>query len=157
MMTARVALHDKLSGYRDGGADHYLTKPVAPDELVVVLQSLGRRLHSHQTGKEWVMNLRYRTLTDPVHGQKIRLTYREKALLVALIQAKDNTLESAVLCEILENEQGHEEGALSKHALEELVARLRKKFRTVQGPDAESAIKSVWGVGYQLCLPIVFT
>lgn len=36
----------------------------------------------------------------------------------------------------------------------EVVARLRKKFRSVQPPDAESAIKSVWGVGYQLCVPI---
>jgi DNA-binding response OmpR family regulator len=157
IMTARVALNDRHTGYRDGGADLYLTKPVAPEELVTVLQSLGRRLYSHLTGHEWVMNLRHRTLTGPLPDQKIRLTHREKALLVALIQAKDNTLDSAVLCDLLENELGRDEGALSKHALEEVVARLRKKFRTAQGPDAESAIKSVWGVGYQLCLPVVFS
>lgn len=155
IMTARVALNDRLTGYRDGGADIYLTKPVAPDELVMVLKSLGRRLHSHATGQEWVMNLRHRTLTGPGPDQKLRLTHREKALLVALVQAQDNTLDSAVLCELLDPEQG-EEATLSKHALEEVVARLRKKFRAVQGPDAESAIKSVWGVGYQLCVPITF-
>ena len=36
--------------------------------------------------------------------------------------------------------------------LEELVHRLRKKFKAVQEADAEPAVKSVWGVGYQLCL-----
>jgi DNA-binding response OmpR family regulator len=45
---------------------------------------------------------------------------------------------------------------MSKHALEELVARLRKKFKSAQPEGAEAAIKSVWGVGYQLCLQINF-
>ncbi len=43
---------------------------------------------------------------------------------------------------------------MSKHALEELIARLRRKIKTVQDEDSESAIKSVWGFGYQLCMPI---
>ena len=155
IMTARVALHDRISGYRDGGADIYLSKPVAPDELVMVLHSLGRRLQSHLTGQEWVMNLRDRTLTGPQPEQKLRLTHREKALLVALVQAQENTLDSGALCELLAN--GYDDDAVfSKHALEEVVARLRKKFRAVQAADAEPAIKSVWGVGYQLCVPITF-
>jgi DNA-binding response OmpR family regulator len=155
IMTARVALNDRLSGYRDGGADIYMTKPVAPDELVMVLKSLGRRMNTQLTGQEWVMNLRDRTLTGPEPGQKLRLTHREKAILVALVQAKENTLDSAALCELIDN--GYtEELAPSKHALEEVVARLRKKFKTIEAPDAEPAIKSVWGVGYQLCVPISF-
>jgi DNA-binding response OmpR family regulator len=155
MMTARVALTDRLSGYRDGGADIYMSKPVAPDELVMVLQSLGRRLQAHNTDQDWVMNLRDRTLTGPQSEQKLRLTHREKALLVALIQAQDNLLDSSVLCELIDQGQ-IDDGAMTKHALEEVVARLRKKFKTVQPPHAEPAIKSVWGVGYQLCVPITF-
>ena len=155
MMTARVALHDRISGYNEGGADIYMTKPVAPDELVLVLRSLSRRLHAPLTaGLEWVMNLRDRTLTGPLPEQKLRLTHREKALLVALVQAKENTLDSGVLCDLFDN--GGADEAMTKHALEELVARLRKKFRAVQPDGAEPAIKSVWGVGYQLCVPITF-
>jgi DNA-binding response OmpR family regulator len=155
MMTARVSLTDRLSGYRDGGADIYMIKPVAPDELVMVLQSLGRRLQAHNTDQDWVMNLRDRTLTGPQSEQKLRLTHREKAMLVALIQAKDNLLDSNVLCDLIDQGQT-DDGAMSKHALEEVVARLRKKFKTVQPPHAEPAIKSVWGVGYQLCVSVTF-
>jgi DNA-binding response OmpR family regulator len=155
MMTARVSLTDRLSGYRDGGADIYMSKPVAPDELVMVLQSLGRRLQAHNTDQDWVMNLRDRTLTGPQSEQKLRLTHREKALLVALIQAKDNLLDSNVLCDLIDQGQA-DDGAMTKHALEEVVARLRKKLKTVQPLHAEPAIKSVWGVGYQLCASITF-
>ncbi len=73
-------------------------------------------------------------------------------LLVALVQARENTLESAILCDLCTGDTA--EDIMSKHALEELVARLRKKIRAAQADDAEPAIKSVWGVGYQLCLKI---
>ena len=152
IMTARVALQDRISGYQDGGADVYLTKPIAPDELVLVLLSLGRRVKKMVAKDEWSMNLRERTLAGPQPGQKIRLTHREKSLLVALIQAKDNTLSSGVLCDLYGSDDTDD--LMSKHALEELVARLRKKFKAVQLAGEEAAIKSVWGVGYELCLAI---
>lgn len=152
IMTARVALHDRLAGYSHGGADFYLTKPISPDELVMVLLSLGRRVKKLSSDGEWNLSLRDRILLGPDPWQKLRLTSREKTLLVALSQAKDNTLESGALCDLFSAEDTDE--GMSKHALEELIARLRKKFKTAQGPEAEPAIKSVWGVGYQLCVPI---
>lgn len=154
IMTARVALHDRLAGYKQGGADLYLTKPVSPDELVLVLLSLGRRLKQTQTAHEWSLSLRDRTLLGPDQDQKLRLTSKEKTILLALIQAKDNTLESSVLCDLFAGED--DEASMSKHALEELIARLRKKFKSVQAVGDEPAIKSVWGVGYQLCARIRF-
>lgn len=152
IMTGRVGLHDRISGYKHGGADFYLMKPIAPDELVLVLLSLGRRVKKQHSHLEWSLNLRNRTLLGPEPLQKIRLTHREKALLVALTQAKENTLESGVLCDLYEDENSDD--MMSKHALEEMVARLRKKFKAVQSDGDEAAIKSVWGVGYQLCLSI---
>ncbi len=155
LMTARVALHDRLTGYRQGGADVYLTKPVAPDELVAVLLSLGRRVKPADSGQAWSLDLRDRTLQGPQPQQKIRLTGREKTLLLALVQAKDNTLESGALCDLYGSDDSDD--LMSKRTLEELVARLRKKLKAVQEPTAEAAIKSVWGVGYQLCLRINLT
>ena len=100
IMTARVALHDRLAGYSHGGADFYLTKPISPDELVMVLLSLGRRVKKLSTDGEWNLSLRDRILLGPDPWQKLRLTSREKTLLVALSHAKDNTLESGALCDL---------------------------------------------------------
>ncbi len=154
ILTARVSLNDRLAGYEMGGADIYLTKPVVPDELVMVLRSLGRRIKKTEVSADWSLNLRDRTLKSPHEDGKLRLTNREKMLLVALIQAKDNTLESGALCDLYTSEDSDE--LMSKHALEELVARLRKKLRSALPQGAEQPIKSVWGVGYQLCIPVEF-
>lgn len=152
IMTAKIALHDRLAGYGQGGADVYLTKPVSPDELVLVLRNLGRRIKPHEADDGWSLSLRDRTLTGPEPWQKLRLTNREKALLIALIQAHENTLDSIALSDICSNVESEE--TMSKHALEELVARLRKEFKAAQHEGAEPAIKSVWKVGYQLCLKV---
>jgi DNA-binding NarL/FixJ family response regulator len=49
MVTARVALQDRMAGYGIG-ADIYLPKPVETGELVAAVQSLGRRLLSAPVG-----------------------------------------------------------------------------------------------------------
>lgn len=152
IMTAKVALHDRLAGYSHGGADVYLTKPISPDELVLVLRNLGRRVKLHEADDGWSLSLRDRTLSGPEPWQKLRLTSREKALLMALIQANENTLDSVALCDLCSDAESEE--IMSKHALEELVARLRKKFKAAQPEGSEPAIKSVWKIGYQLCLKI---
>ena len=43
---------------------------------------------------------------------------------------------------------------IGKRALESLVSRLRKKLATISQEGAEPALKAVWGVGYELCIPI---
>lgn len=154
IMTARVALNDRIAGYKQGGADVYMTKPVSPDELVLVLMSLGRRLKPSHADQDWSLSLRDRTLLGPAQDKKLRLTSKEKTILLGLVQAKDNTLESGVLCDLFNEED--DDALMSKHALEELIARLRKKFKSVQAEGDEPAIKSVWGVGYQLCVRIKF-
>ena len=152
--SGRTALIDRIAGYKQGGADFYLTKPVSPDELVLVIDSLGRRLKKSATDDRWSLSLRERTLQGPLPEQKLELTVREKTVLVALMQAKDNTLDSGLLCSLFGD--ANSDRSISKHALEELVARLRKKFKAVQAEGCEQAIKSVWGVGYQLCIRVIF-
>ncbi len=152
IMTARVTLNDRIAGYDVGGADFYLTKPVVPEELVMILRSLGRRVKPTQDDQAASLGLRQRTLLGPGLSSVLRLTMREKMFLVALVQARDNTLDSITLCDVCTGQTSEE--TMSKHALEELVARLRKKIRAAQVEGAEPAIKSVWGMGYQLCMEI---
>jgi DNA-binding response OmpR family regulator len=152
LMTARTALHDRVTGYRQGGADVYLSKPVSPAELVAVLLNLGRRVRPTISAPSWKMIRRDRTLTGPQPKQKIRLTSKETTLLVALIQAHDHKMESGALCDLFSSDES--DALMSKHALEELIARLRRKIKAIQDEDSEAAIKSIWGFGYQLCLPI---
>jgi DNA-binding response OmpR family regulator len=155
IMTARVALNDRIAGYKEGGADVYLTKPVVPDELVLVLLSLGRRMRQTPSIQEWTLGLRDRTLLGPGQTQKLRLTSKEKMILLALVQAKDNTLEWGALFDLFTQNDADE--VMSKRALEEMVSRLRKKFKSFQSDDDEPAIKSVWGTGYQLCVKVNFS
>ena len=48
MLTVRSELDDKLRGY-DSGADSYLPKPVAPQELFAVVSSMSRRINQAAT------------------------------------------------------------------------------------------------------------
>jgi len=43
------------AGYSQGGADLYLGKPVAPDERVLVLNSLARRVLEQTDDTVWLM------------------------------------------------------------------------------------------------------
>ena len=87
----------------------------------------------------------------PTNGVKFRLTAKEKALILALTQAPNNTLTSGELCSLFSGTDG---SMISKHALEELITRMRRKLRSNGETGAENIIQSVWGVGYQLCAPI---
>jgi len=80
------------------------------------------------------------------------LTSREKTLLIALANAKGNILDSGSLSDLFTTDDIDD--IMSKHALEEMIARFRKKIKSVTPADTEPAIKSVWGKGYQLCLKL---
>ena len=152
IMTANANLHDRIAGYSHGGADMYLTKPVSPVELVLVLQGLGKRVKKLLTENSWSLKIQDRVLISPDGSQKLRLTSREKTLLIALANAKGNILDSGSLSDLFTTDDIDD--IMSKHALEEMIARFRKKIKSATPADTEPAIKSVWGKGYQLCLKL---
>ena len=151
MLTARAALPDRIRGY-EAGADIYLAKPVAAEELTLTLQSLFRRVKKTTEASVWILNLQDRSISGTEAWQKAFLTNSEKILLLALAQAPSHTMETDMICELLSQRADTPE--MGKRALESLVSRLRKKLEAISESESEPALKAVWGVGYQLCVPV---
>jgi len=149
MLTARTALPDRIKSY-ESGADIYLPKPTAPSEILAALNSLGRRLGIGARNAGWCMHIMRRMLQGPLDSQRVLLTSIEQSLILTLAGAPELTMDAQALCESLSaSGDAHQ---ITRRALENLISRLRKKIAEVE-PD-ENIIRSVRGIGYQLCLPI---
>ena len=82
MLTARDAVEDRVQGL-DSGADDYLVKPFAIDELRARLRALLRRDAPSKSGQIEIGDLVIEPATHRVErcGQAIQLTAKEYALL----------------------------------------------------------------------------
>lgn len=148
MLTARTGLPDRVKSY-NSGADLYLPKPTAPLEILAAVNSLGRRLNKPAHAEGWKLNIEQHALLSPDSSQKILLSPFEEILLVSLNQASGLTLDADTICVALSrNNVGH---PVTRRALENIISRLRKKFMESGFVDKEPYIRSVRGVGYQLC------
>lgn len=148
IVSARSELQDKVDGY-GCGADWYLPKPVAFEELLAAINSFARRRQvqqSHELMPAGGLLLRQRQLHGP--DDQARLTSAEDILLMAFARAPSGRLENWQLTEVL----GSDSGDVSKTSLEVRITRLRKKL--VQVGAAPNCLESIRGVGYQLQVPI---
>ncbi len=140
ILTARDAVSDRVKGL-DLGADDYMLKPFALEELEARIRSLLRR----QTGQagEWLeyKSLRLNPKTHEAHynGEKIALTGREFALMFALIKNPEGALSKSQLEESI---YGWNEEVAS-NAIEVHVHQIRKKL-------SPAIIKNIRNVGYTL-------
>lgn len=104
MLTARDAVMDKVSGL-DSGADDYLTKPFAIEELLARIRvalkkngsSAGRVKENCLTYQKLSMDVAKRTVT--YDGDVIDLTFREFELLRELLENKNIVLSRDTLLE----------------------------------------------------------
>src|SRR2546430_1102043 len=146
VLTARDEVGDRVAGL-DAGADDYLTKPFALEELRARLRALLRRAVSDEDGAE---RITYGDLVlDPaartVHrgGRPIELTRTEFALLELLMRNAGRALQRDV---IMDRVWGWESEPTS-NSLEVFIGYLRRKTEA----DGESRlIHTVRGVGYVL-------
>jgi two-component system response regulator MprA len=147
VLTARDEVGDRVAGL-DAGADDYLTKPFALDELRARLRALLRRTATEEEGDAAV--LRYEDLVlDPaartVHrgDRPIDLTRTEYSLLELLMRNAGRPLTRDV---IMERVWGWESEPTS-NSLEVFIGYLRRKTES----EGESRlIHTVRGVGYVL-------
>lgn len=93
LLTARDSVSDRVTGL-DAGADDYLIKPFAFDELSARIRAMLRRRSEEKSTVLTVADLSMDTLTQRVtRGDKrIELTSREYALLEYLIRSSDQVL-----------------------------------------------------------------
>jgi two-component system, OmpR family, response regulator QseB len=86
ILTARDALPDRLAGL-NAGADDYLCKPFALDEVIARLHALIRRSKgiSHTEISFGQLNINLNDRSISLHGQPLNLTQREWLLLQLLI------------------------------------------------------------------------
>ena len=140
IITARDALPDRLAGL-DGGADDYLVKPFAIEELVARIRAVGRRQAGRAQSELCVGPLRL----DPVRhllwlrGESIGVSAKDFALLQVLMHNPGVVLSREQIEDRLYG-WGEEIGS---NAVEVRIHNLRKKL----GVDV---IQTVRGVGYRI-------
>ena len=151
VLTARDGVSDRVAGL-DAGADDYLPKPFALEELLARVRSLVRRASADSIAAEAPVEskLSFEDLeldadTREVSrgGRSISLTRTEFSLLQLLMENPRKVLSRS---KILEEVWGYE-FPTSGNALEVYIGYLRKK---TEGDGDSRLIHTVRGVGYVL-------
>ena len=144
MLTARDTLPDKVKGL-DSGADDYLVKPFAIEELTARMRALARRDSSDKRAVLSVADLTLDPATTLAHRgkQSIELTAKEYALLETLMRHPNQVLSRD---QIIEHVWDMEFESGSK-LIEVYIHALRKKIDAGQGVKL---IQTVRGLGYRI-------
>ena len=147
MLTARESVSDRVTGL-DAGADDYLVKPFALQELLARLRALLRRVGDTDNGAITFADLFLDPETREVRrgDRQMELTRTEFALLELLLRNARKVMTREV---IFERVWGYDFGANS-NSLEVYIGYLRRKTEAEGEPRL---IHTVRGVGYVLREP----
>lgn len=141
MLTARGQVSDRVRGLQLG-ADDYLAKPFAMQELVARVRALGRRFSDEPELQLRVGDLTFDLANHEVQraGKRIDLSARELAILKVLMREPGRVFTRTELCErIWEREHSYD-----TKLVEVFIGRLRKKI------GLPPLIQTVRHVGYTI-------
>jgi len=103
MLTAKVALEDKIEGL-NLGADEYLTKPLSPRELTARVNALFRRIGTKEENLIFIdsyLSVDNEARVARISGKEISLTPNEFDILIALIRNRGRVLSREQLIDIV--------------------------------------------------------
>ncbi len=142
-LTARDSVQDKIAGL-DTGADDYLAKPFAFDELVARIRTILRRTPEVKSDILELDGLKLdtRAQTVTVDGKTIDLTLREYGLLEYFLRNKGAVVTRE---DILSNVWDRFFDSFS-NVVDVHLKNLRKKLP----PAYAKRLETVWGKGYRL-------
>lgn len=143
MITALGELYDRVEGL-DCGADDYLVKPFAYEELAARIRSIGRRNHVYDDNNlfsyaDLTYDSRLRELTGP--DDSMQLSRREGRLLEVFLQNPDTTLQRLVL---LSRVWGAD-APVEESNLDTYIHFVRKRLQQI---GSHATIETVRGIGY---------
>jgi two-component system, OmpR family, response regulator ArlR len=145
LLTAKGDISDKVVGL-DSGADDYLAKPFATEELLARIRAMSRRkgeVLQDNTLKYGDIQLNPSTLKLSKDTKEVKLILKESELLEFLISRKNMTTSKEL---IIEKIWGFDSEVEHNH-VEVYISFLRKKLTFL---NSEVKINTVRGVGYVL-------
>ncbi len=142
LLTARGEPEFRIKGLKSG-ADDYLAKPFEPEELVLRIESIFRRLGTTAPATlirfgPWEYDIERLTLKKD--GERVRLTTGEESLLTLLAKCAGSPVSRYALSERI--------SAKSERAVDVQMTRLRRKIE--KNPAEPDYILTVRGHGYRL-------
>jgi len=142
VLTARGGVHDRVGGLREG-ADDYLVKPFAFEELVARIEALLRRPGQLLGSSLEIANLAFDAESRQafIDSEPQVLSARETAVLELLMRRKNRVVSK----KLVEDHIFGLSGEVASNAVEVYVHRLRKQL-SERGAKVE--IRTIRGVGY---------
>ena len=144
-MTAKDEISDKVKGL-DLGADDYLTKPFAMEELLARIRSLSRRVDSSLNDNSLKfsdISLNLQTYELSGRDGSLSLGLKEFSIMEYLLNNPNKVISKELLIEKI---WGYDSDA-EYNNVEVYISFLRKKLRHIH---SATSIKTVRGVGYRL-------
>lgn len=144
ILTSRIQVEDRVTGL-NAGADDYLTKPFAMEELVARLHALLRRpstaLGQVLTSGDIELDVAAREVR--VSGHTLALSPREISVLEQLMRRSGKVTPKG----LMEQSRYGTGDDLSSNSVEVMIHRVRKKLSAA---GASTAIHTIRGIGYMI-------
>ena len=133
------------------GADDYMTKPFASEELIVRIKALARRAEGHSSAiiRVGEIQLNLDTQHIEVAGRPLQLTGKEYQILEFLLVRKGATVTKNNFLNRLYSGMDEPEEKI----IDVFMCKIRRKLQDILGPVGREYIETIWGRGYVLREP----